>query len=67
MIAVLARYYPRGLAAHIARTLLQKVERPRGRTSHTSGGRHEAPAASDGDSPAAPRAREAVSETDVAC
>jgi glycosyltransferase involved in cell wall biosynthesis len=32
MIGVVARYYPRGLAAHVARTLLQRVKRrgPRG-------------------------------------
>jgi len=36
MVAVLARYYPRGLAARLARTLLQRNDRPRPRSGRQS-------------------------------
>ena len=36
MVAVLARYYPRGLAARVTQTLLQRKDRPRPRSSRQS-------------------------------
>jgi glycosyltransferase involved in cell wall biosynthesis len=42
MVAVLARYYPRGLAAQLARTMLPWASRPRERSDGTPPG-HKAP------------------------
>jgi glycosyltransferase involved in cell wall biosynthesis len=65
MVAVLARYYPRGLAARLARTLLQRNDRPRPRSGRKGpdvdevpGGRAEARQRQP------PRTRE-VAESDV--
>jgi glycosyltransferase involved in cell wall biosynthesis len=64
MVAVLARYYPRGLAAHLARTVLHRTDRPRARGGHTTSRRRDVPpATADGDRPAARRASDAVETT----
>ncbi len=55
MLAVLARYYPRGLASHLGRTLLPRTDRPRRRSSHTAPVRRESPAPKEGDRPAVAR------------
>jgi glycosyltransferase involved in cell wall biosynthesis len=66
MVAVLARYYPRGLAARVARTVLQRNDRPRPRSVRQSADFDEVPVVRTGagrDRP--PRTRE-VAESDVA-
>jgi glycosyltransferase involved in cell wall biosynthesis len=49
-VAVLARHYPRGLAARLAGTVLHRVERPRGRSTRVAAARPgEPPSSSDTD------------------